>query len=228
MWYGIKKLAVIAVVLFVGGIVVIGTSHTSVGKRLLSQPIFSYLYDSISLLLVPSNDSLPTSYKTAAGAPRVAGAAKQTTAPTPKSKVLGTSKVITISYDKLYSLINGYRRENRLSALKAHRALEQSAASKLSDMQQNHYWTHKDAQGRESWYLFEQIGYHFEKAGENLSFGYTTEWKVFEEWQASPEHNAQMLDPEYEHMGLAADCSSYAQGSKKTCIVVLHLGKQKL
>lgn len=223
-----KKLVAIVLVLLVGGIVVLGASHTSQGRKFLSQPIFFRVYDSVSLFRGPSNDSLPGGYKTATDTPIAADLTKKIAAPSPKSKVLGNSTEITISYDKLYSLINGYRRENRLSALKVHRALEQSAASKLSDMQQNHYWTHKDTQGRESWYLFEQIGYHFEKAGENLSFGYTTEWKVFEEWKASPVHNAQMLEPEYEHMGLAADCSSYAQGSKKTCIVVLHLGKQKL
>jgi uncharacterized protein YkwD len=133
-----------------------------------------------------------------------------------------------LSYDKLYALINGYRREHKLPTLAAHRALEQSAALKLLDMQHNQYWTHIDKEGRESWYLLEQVGYHFEKAGENLSFGYTTEWSIFTEWQKSPEHNAQMLKPEYEHMGLAADCHTYAQASKKTCIVVLHFGKQKL
>ena len=74
----------------------------------------------------------------------------------------------------------------------------------------------------------EQLGYHFEKAGENLSFGYVTEWKVFDEWTKSPAHNTQLLDPEYEHMGLAVDCESYAQNTKNTCIVVLHLGRKKL
>lgn len=149
--------------------------------------------------------------------------------PSPSSQVLGEATQVTeISYDKLYSLINGYRREHRLTALKAHRALEQSAASKLQDMRERKYWTHKDPQGRESWYLFEQVGYHYEKAGENLSFGYTTEWKVFDEWTKSPEHNAQLLTPEYEHMGLAIDCETYQRGSEKTCIVVLHFGKQLL
>ncbi len=155
--------------------------------------------------------------------------AKNSTAGSNKSanKVLGTATT-SISYDKLYSLINGYRREHKLSALRAHRVLEQSAALKISDMKQQNYWTHKDPQGRDSWYLLEQLGYHYEKAGENLSFGYTTEWRIFEEWTESPEHNAQLLTPDYEHMGMAADCSTYARGTEETCIVVLHLGKQLL
>jgi uncharacterized protein YkwD len=144
----------------------------------------------------------------------------------PDSQAL--TEPIEFSSDKLYALINGYRRDHKLTALKAHQALQQSALLKLNDMKENHYWTHKDPQGRESWYLLEQLGYHYEKAGENLSFGYVTEWKVFDEWTKSPAHNAQLLEPDYEHMGLAVDCESYAQNTKKTCIVVLHLGKQQL
>lgn len=144
--------------------------------------------------------------------------------------ILGANKENTVpfSLDKLYSLINGYRRENKLTTLSTHPLLERSAAGKLFDMKENKYWTHRDPQGREPWYLLEENGYHFEKAGENLSFGYTTEWRVFEEWLKSPEHKAQLDSTEYEHMGLAVDCSSYANGLQETCIVVLHLGRQLL
>jgi uncharacterized protein YkwD len=145
------------------------------------------------------------------------------------ASVLGSTKEVkTLSYDKLYSLINGYRREQKLSTLKAHTLLEHSATSKLLDMKERRYWTHLDPEGREPWYLFERNGYNYELAGENLSFGYTTEWRIFDEWTKSPEHNTQLLMPEYEHMGLAADCSSYANGAQDTCVVVLHLGKQLL
>lgn len=201
----VKKLSITLVI-------IIGIALVNYGiYTFIKHPLFKPLLSSVSLLTNPKD--LPEASST----PLSSGS----------TKVLGAQKT-SISYDKLYSLINGYRRENRLSALNAHRALEHSAALKLADMQQNKYWTHKDKEGRESWYLFEQVGYHFEKAGENLSFGHTTEWKIFEEWRKSPEHNAQMLELEYEHMGLAADCTSYAQASKKTCVVVLHLAKQKL
>mgnify|MGYP006265725343 CR=1 FL=1 len=195
-------------VIFIIGLII------GAGILFFNNQFFAYLTDiqsTLSILFIHSED------------PRVLGKSISN-----YQVPVSTADAPQISYDKLYALINGYRRENKLSTLTAHRALEQSAALKLLDMQQNHYWTHKDPQGKESWYLFEQVGYHYEKAGENLSFGYTTEWKIFEEWRKSPEHNAQMLDPKYEHMGLAADCSTYAQGSQKTCIVVLHLGKQKL
>ncbi len=99
---------------------------------------------------------------------------------------------------------------------------------KILDMQQNKYWAHKDLKGRDSWYMLEQVGYQFEHAGENLAFGYTSPWRVFEEWQKSPEHDAQMLTPDYEHMGLGIDCDNYKNGVQESCVVVLHLGRQLL
>lgn len=151
-----------------------------------------------------------------------------TPTPSPGKLAITQTSTTQFSNDKLYSLINGYRREKKLSPLKAHVLLEQSATAKLRDMQNNKYWAHRDPQGRESWYFLEENGYHFEKAGENLSFGNNTEWKIFDEWSKSPEHNAQLLTPEYEHMGLAADCNSYQTGGLHSCVVVLHLGKQLL
>lgn len=154
----------------------------------------------------------------------------QAEAPATSSILNGSEdiKINTIDADKLYALINAYRRDNKLSTLKAHLLLERSAQMKIIDMQQNKYWTHKDPKGRDSWYMLEQVGYQFEQAGENLSFGYTSPWRVFEEWQKSPEHNVQMLMPAYEHMGLAIDCTSYSNGPEGTCVVVLHLGRQLL
>ena len=163
----------------------------------------------------------------ASNSPEVATIAPE---PSMSPTILGATNESTVAFslEKLYSLINGYRRENKLTPLTQHPLLERSAAGKLFDMKENKYWTHRDPQGREPWYLLEENGYHFEKAGENLSFGYTTEWRVFEEWLKSPEHKAQMDSTEYEHMGLAVDCSSYANGLQDTCIVVLHLGRQLL
>lgn len=147
-----------------------------------------------------------------------------TTAP----KVLGTATAQDFTTDKLYSLINAYRREKNIGLLKAHVLLEQSASLKLADMQNRKYWTHLDPQGRSSWYLFEQVGYRYERAGENLSFGHNSAWQVFTAWQESPEHNKELLDPTYEQMGVAIDCTHYTEGGKSSCAVVLHLGRQLL
>ncbi len=151
----------------------------------------------------------------------------QTLASSPE--VLGaTTQVESFSLDKLYSLINAYRREKKLNILKAHPLLEKSAQEKLSDMQARKYWSHLDPQGRASWYFFDSVGYHYEHAGETISTGNMTPWKVFAAWTESPTHNAELVNPLYEHMGAAVDCSSYVTAGIESCVVVLHLGKQAL
>ncbi len=147
----------------------------------------------------------------------------------PQPTVLGTSTTSqTFSLDKLYSLINAYRREKKVSILKAHPLLEKSAHDKLMDMFERQYWTHLDPQGRPSWYLLETAGYSYAHAGENISTGYTTPWQVFAAWKESPTHEAELLDARYEHMGAAVDCDTYKTGGVTSCVIVLHLGKPLL
>jgi len=151
--------------------------------------------------------------------------------PTPTSMpVLGSSTEIVepFSIDKLYSLINAYRREKKLSILKMHPLLEKSARDKLTDMLEEQYWTHEDPQGRPSWYLLETAGYHYERAGENISTGLNSPWQVFTAWRESELHDKELIEPAYEHMGIAVDCSSYQTAGKNACVVVLHLGRQLL
>lgn len=149
----------------------------------------------------------------------------------PSTTVLGTTTITPVeafSLDKLYSLINAYRREKKLSILKAHPLLEKSAHNKLMDMFERQYWTHLDPQGRPSWYLFETAGYSYAHAGETISTGNTTPWQVFSAWKESATHEAELLDARYEHMGAAVDCETYKSGGVASCVVVLHLGKPLL
>lgn len=149
----------------------------------------------------------------------VAGAA--TTQPQPTSST-------KIDAQKIYSLINAHRKEQNLSVLRTHSSLEQSSRKKIEDMIAQHYWQHENPQGVMDWQIFERSGYHYATAGENLSFGNNTPWEVFSAWVASPTHNEQLLNSEYEDMGLAYDCNTYKELGDVSCVVVLHLGKQKL
>ncbi|GIK83663.1 MAG: hypothetical protein BroJett025_02850 [Patescibacteria group bacterium] len=133
-------------------------------------------------------------------------------------------KPISFETQALYRLINSYRTENDLNKLFVDRTLEDSANRKLSDMITKEYFRHADSNNNESWYLFQAAGYQYKFAGENLSFGNNTPWQVFEAWQKSPEHNAQLLKSEYLDMGLAVNCDAYKVGTTHSCIVVLHIG----
>ncbi len=131
-----------------------------------------------------------------------------------------------IKPESLYLLINAYRKEHKLSPLIAHPTLEISAQRKLKDMVDNKYFRHLDAQDGQTWYMLTNAGYHYKKAGENLSFGYNSPWQVLQAWIESDSHNRQLLDGLYVNMGLAADCTSLSMYADGGCIIVLHLGLQ--
>jgi len=139
-----------------------------------------------------------------------------------------TPEPISIDPTTIYNLINAHRKEHKLSALLPNTRLEMSAAAKIDDMITHGYWRHQDKQQLESWYLFKEAGYNYSLAGENLAFAATSEWQIFSDWVASPTHNKQLLIPDYEHMGLVADCKTYTELAGGGCLVVLHLGQQGL
>lgn len=152
--------------------------------------------------------------------------------PTPNIQSTTTNQVLgaeTTIFDKeaLYSLINAHRKEQKLPILRTHISLEQSAKRKLEEMIALKYWKHENPDGVMNWQVFEQSGYYYETAGENLSFSNNTPWEVFSSWLASPLHNEQLLKSEYEDMGLAVDCTTYSELGTANCVVVLHLGKHQ-
>lgn len=147
---------------------------------------------------------------------------------TPPTIIAKAAESNTIDISNLYSLINAHRKEQNLSTLRIHQALELSSRRKLEEMRATKYWQHENRDGVISWEVFKQSGYNYSNAGENLSFGNNSAWAVFNGWVNSPQHNQQMLSTDYEDMGLAIDCENYEQAGQKSCAVVLHLGKQLL
>jgi uncharacterized protein YkwD len=163
--------------------------------------------------------------------PKASLTTKSSPSPTPKPSATSSPSAtaeINIDTSRIYSLINAHRKEHNQSSLRIHAALELSAQRKMEDMRANKYWQHENRDGVITWELFEQSGYHYSAAGENLSFGNNSAWAVFDGWVNSDQHNRQMLSPEYEDMGLAVDCENYQEAGQKKCAVVLHLGKQQL
>lgn len=131
-----------------------------------------------------------------------------------------------IQSQRLYGLINALRVEHELPELVPNPKLEASAALKLADMLEKHYYRHEDTAGQESWHLFKQVNYQYIAAGENLAFNLNTEWNILAWWQQSPKHEAQLLNPQFSDMGLAIDCQALAEYQDGGCITVLHLGSE--
>lgn len=101
--------------------------------------------------------------------------------------------------------INDYRKKKGLGELKISNDLSRAALTMAQDMADhpdsiNH--EHKDSQGRLPAERAALAGYT-DGVGENLAAGYETAGDAFKAWKGSAEHNDNMIDRDYEVMGVA-------------------------
>lgn len=123
----------------------------------------------------------------------------------------------------LLTATNSTRASNGLVALQSNVVLSNSAQAKAEDMITNDYWSHTSPTGIEPWYFFQQAGYVYVSAGENLAFGFNTGFEVNEAWVNSPTHLANILG-DYRDVGFGIASGPDYQGGENT-VVVAHYGK---
>lgn len=128
----------------------------------------------------------------------------------------------SMSRGDLLSGTNVFRAQNGLGPLSLNAQLNNAAQSKAQHMVALNYWAHDAPDGTTPWYFFDQAGYSYSKAGENLAYGFNTSQDVVNGWIGSPGHRANIL-AEYTEVGFGfVDGSSY-QGGQYT-VVVAHYG----
>src|SRR5690349_13756528 len=67
---------------------------------------------------------------------------------------------------------NQARIDQDRQALKLNTELSKAAQAKANDMVANNYWAHISPEGKTPWNFVDATGYHYQKAGENLAFGF--------------------------------------------------------
>jgi hypothetical protein len=65
------------------------------------------------------------------------------------------------------------------------------------------YFEHTSPQGLTPWYWFENVGYNFSYAGENLAVNFSDSRDVTNAWMNSPEHRANILSGDFTQIGIA-------------------------
>lgn len=98
---------------------------------------------------------------------------------------------------------NAYRASFGLPALQPSFELTQNALWKSGDMAAREYFAHDD--GFRSWYQrFSDCGYDTAGAfvGENLAAGNASGAAALQQWQNSPPHNDNLLDPNFTAIGV--------------------------
>lgn len=108
-----------------------------------------------------------------------------------------------VTSSALIDLVNQSRSDNGLPAVELNAQLNLAAYKKAQDMLEKQYFDHYSPDGIDPWYWFDQAGYRYQYAGENLAIHFFDSAEVHQAWMNSPSHRDNILNPRYREMGLA-------------------------
>lgn len=121
---------------------------------------------------------------------------------------------------------NQNRIGEQLGTLTRNPVLEKAAQLKADDMAAKGYFSHNSPEGKTPWYWFEQAGYDYAAAGENLAVNFTDSKDVTEAWMHSPAHRANIMSGNYTEIGIATAHGIYK--GKEAVFVVQEFGRPSL
>lgn len=108
-------------------------------------------------------------------------------------------------------LINDYRAQNGLGALKISLALTRAADWMSADMAAKNYFNHTDSLGRDPFVRMTAYGYNYNGyKGENIAAGYADAARTFNLWKNSPSHNTIMLSANFNVIGISRAYNQYS------------------
>ncbi len=128
--------------------------------------------------------------------------------------------VSTILPAVIVELTNDERYTEDLSLLRRNATLDEAAKLKAEDMAKNEYFAHYSPAGVSPWYWFDQAGYDYLQAGENLAVHFTESSEVIEAWMESPTHKANIMNGQYVEIGVGTAKGEY-KGSPTIFVVQL-------
>lgn len=102
-------------------------------------------------------------------------------------------------------LMNALRSDANIPALATSTPLTMVAQAKCDEMYELDYFAHESpVTGKKSWYLFDQFGYDYTYAGENLAMGFGKDEEAQNlAWKNSPLHYSNIVKPGYSEVGIA-------------------------
>jgi len=139
--------------------------------------------------------------------------------------IRNTSLFAEVFPQVLVELANMNRQEGSLGRLRTNTLLQRAAELKAQDMAAKGYFAHTSPEGVTPWHWFEQAGYDFAYAGENLAVDFSDSVDVDKAWMASPAHRANILGSSFNEIGIAT-----ARGvldGRETTFVVQMFGRAK-
>ena len=130
-----------------------------------------------------------------------------------------------ITRTSIVALTNQERTGLGLNELTVNAQLETAARKKANDMFANGYFAHESPKGVAPWYWFNEAGYDYEYAGENLAIGFLEPEEVYSGWVHSFTHHQNLLNPNFKEIGVAVVGGNF--NGNYTTIVVQLFGSSK-
>lgn len=145
----------------------------------------------------------------------------------------GTSKTLAyateMSRETLLQATNSRRSANDRERLTLQEALNNAAQAKADDMAKRDYWSHKTPEGQDPWVFIDQTGYKYQKAGENLAYGFIDSNTTVNGWMNSQTHRDNLLDTAFTQVGFGfANANNYQKAGPETIVVALYGRPQAL
>lgn len=137
-----------------------------------------------------------------------------------------TGLLASIQSAFLVDLANKDRADQNITTLVVNPLLVEAAQRKANDMASKGYFAHVSPEGITPWYWFNDVGYSYVFAGENLAVNFTESLDVHKAWITSPTHQKNILDKRFDEVGIATAEGLYK--GKKATFVVQMFGKQRI
>lgn len=128
------------------------------------------------------------------------------------SSINGFSQPPSEVINKIVNIINdiredgckcGKKRMSPVGPIVWNDQLYYTARAHASDMRNNNYFGHISKDGKDVGDRFDEMGYRWQFAGENLGEGQDSFEEVVHDWMASPSHCRMIMNPDMTEMGLA-------------------------
>jgi uncharacterized protein YkwD len=105
--------------------------------------------------------------------------------------------------DRMLLKVNQARAQVGLSPLRSDTLLQQAARDHSADMYKRHYFSHRTPDGKTPYDRLHDLRFHYVTAGENLAFAVDVD-QAFESLMQSPDHRANILNPDFRCIGVGA------------------------
>lgn len=123
----------------------------------------------------------------------------------------------------LLQATNKERAADNKTTLNLNQQLTNAAQAKADDMVKRNYWSHYTPDSKAPWVFIDTAGYQYQKAGENLAYGFANSQETISGWMNSPSHKENVLDPTYREVGFGiANSENYQTSGPETIVVAMY------